>query len=114
MAKVDAAAERNHPEDYYAGKVPTPERITLALNFCALYGPEVDLALGGEEPMVDEWEAGLRVPGFSQVQRLAALTGYGVKFFYMPPPQPLAHGFICGRGGCASLTGPPAEQAPLF
>ena len=60
MARVDAAAERHDPAAYYAGKAPTPERITIALDYRELYGPEVDRALGGEEPMVDEWESGAR------------------------------------------------------
>jgi hypothetical protein len=105
--KVDQAAERNHPADYYAGKVPTPERITIALDMRDLYGPEVDRALGGEEPMVDEWESGARVPGLAQVQALAKLTGFPVRFFYMPPPPPLDNGWMCGSGGCRPL----GEQA---
>jgi hypothetical protein len=104
MARVDAAAEKRDPSAYYAGKAPAPERITLALDSCELYGPEVDRALGGEEPMVDEWEAGLRVPGFAQVQALAKLTGYPVRFFYQPPPPPLSRGFVCGTDGCRPLS----------
>ena len=103
LDRVDAAAERNHPADYYAGKVPTPGRITIALDFCDLYGPEVDRALGGEEPMVDEWESGARVPSVADVQALAVLTGYAVRFFYMPPPPPLEGGWMCGSGGCRPL-----------
>jgi hypothetical protein len=102
-AKVDAAAERRDRAAYYAGKVPTPEWITLALDFCGLYGPEVDQALGGEEPMVDEWESGERVPDFAQVQALAELTGYTVRWFYQPPRPPLGNGWICGSDGCAPL-----------
>lgn len=103
LLKVDLAAQRNHPADYFAGKTPTPERITMALDFCGLYGPEVDQALGGEEPMVDEWEAGVRTPTVEQIQALATMTGYTVGFFYMEAPPPLAGGWICGSGGCASL-----------
>ncbi len=105
MAKVEAAAERRDPAACYAGQIPTPERITMALNLCMLYGPEVDRALGGEEPMVDEWESGVRVPDFTQIQALAGLTGYPVKFFYQPPPRPLGGGFICGTDGCQPLDG---------
>jgi hypothetical protein len=83
LSQVDAAAERRDPAAYYAGKVPAPERITMALNLRDLYGPEVDQALGGEEPMVDEWESGVRVPAFPQVQALAKLTGFSVRFFYL-------------------------------
>lgn len=100
MAKVDAASLRRDPAAYYAGKKPTPERITSALDMCELYGPEVDQALGGEEPMVDEWESGVRVPSFTQVQRLATLTGFPLAFFYKPAPQPVTGGFICGTDGC--------------
>jgi hypothetical protein len=105
LARVDSAAERHDPAAYWAGKVPTPERITIALDMRDLYGPEVDEALGGEEPMVDEWESGTRVPDFTQVQALAELTGFPVRFFYMPPPEPLAGGFICGSDGCQPLGG---------
>lgn len=103
LAKVDAAAERRDPTAYYAGKTPTPERITTALDLCELYGPEVDQVLGGEEPMVDEWESGERVPTFEQMQRLAVLTSYPVKFFYQPPSPPIEKGWICGSDGCKPL-----------
>ena len=103
LVRVDAAAERHDPAAYYAGKVPVPARITMALNICALYGPEVDKALGGEEPMVDEWEAGTRIPDLEQIQALARLTGYSVRFFYEPAPPPVTSGWICGKDGCAPL-----------
>jgi len=103
LAKVDAAAERRDPVAYYAGQAPTPERITLALDLRDLYGPEVDQMLGGEEPMVDEWEAGERIPTVPQMQALAELTGFPVKFFYLPPPPPLTGGWICGTDGCQPL-----------
>jgi hypothetical protein len=103
LAKVDAAAEAHDPAAYYAGKTPTPERITMALNICELYGPEVDQALGGEEPMVDEWESGVRVPDLTQIQALAKLTGFPVRFFYRPPPPPLTGGWMCGPDGCTPL-----------
>ena len=104
LDRVDAAAERRDPAAWYAGKTPIPERITMALDLCGLYGPEVDRALGGEEPMVDEWEAGARTPDFAQVQALAALTGYHVKFFYRPAPTPVTQGWMCGSDGCVSLS----------
>lgn len=112
MARVDAASERHDPAAYWAGKTPTPERITLALDFCELYGPEVDQALGGEEPMVDEWESGERVPSFEQVQALAEMTGFLVRWFFEPPSPPLEGGWICGSGGCKPLAEPVHHQAP--
>ena len=106
MSKVDQASERRDPAAYWAGRTPTPERITLALDLHELYGPEVDRALGGEEPMVDEWESGKRVPTFEQVQALAKLTRCPVRFFYKPPPPPdLKNGWMCGADGCQHLGG---------
>lgn len=95
MDKVRNAELRNGP--------PTPERITLALDIRDLYGPEVDEALGGQEPMVDEWESGERVPTKEQVQAIAWLTDFPVTFFYLPPPPPLAGVILCGDDGCQWL-----------
>ena len=103
LAKVDAAAEDRDPAAYYAGKTPTPERITQALDLREMDGPEVDEALGGEEPMVDEWESGDRVPTLEQVQALAELTQFPVRFFYQPPPPSLGPGWMCGADGCQPL-----------
>ena len=105
LAKVDSAAERGDPAGWYARKTPTPERITTALDLCELYGPGVDEALGGEEPMVDEWESGARVPTLTQVEALAELTGFPVKFFYQPPGPSVDKGWLCGSDGCHSLGG---------
>jgi hypothetical protein len=105
LSQVDAAAERRDPAAYYAGMMPTPERITMALDLRELYGPEVDQALGGEEPMVDEWESGERVPDFAQVQALAELTGFPVRFFYLEAPPPIGNGWLCGADGCQPLGG---------
>lgn len=91
-------AERRHGP-------PTPERITAALDIQGLYGPEVDEALGGQEPMVDEWETGERIPTAEQVEVLAQLTGFPVNFFYLPPPVPLTGGWLCGEDGCEPLDG---------
>lgn len=100
MDKVRAAERLNGP--------PTPERITIALDMRGLYGPEVDEALGGEEPMVDEWETGERIPTKEQVEALARLTDFPVAFFYLPPPPPLSGGMLsggmlCGEDGCEPL-----------
>ncbi len=109
LAKVGAAEDRRDLAAGYAGRTPVPERITTALDLRMLYGPEVDRALGGEEPMVDEWESGERVPSFEQVQALAELTGFPVKFFYEPPSPPVDDGWICGPDGCRPLGDDPAE-----
>lgn len=97
MDKVHQAERRNGP--------PTPERITAALDFRfrGLYGPEVDEALGGQEPMVDEWEAGERIPTDEQMRALVWLTGFPINFFYLPPPPPLAGVWLCGEDGCERL-----------
>ena len=100
LAKVQAADELR---EIATGKPPVRERITMALNLRELYGPEVDQALGGEEPMVDEWESGARVPTAEQVQALAKLTDFPVRFFYQPAPPPLSGALICGSDGCAPL-----------
>lgn len=98
---------------------PTPERITAALDMADCHGPEVDAALGVPEPTVDLWEAGKLVPSPAEVERLALLTGFGVKYFYLPAPEPFV-GFICsrGRGGgrrCEFVDERPAvEPEPLF
>ena len=103
---LERRRQRRAPSAYYAGKTPTRERITAALDMRELYGPEVDQALGGEEPMVDEWESGARVPDLTQVQALAGLTGFPVWFFYQPPPPPdLKNGWICGSDGCHPFGG---------
>ncbi len=112
LAKVDAAAESRDPAAFYAGQFPTPERITTALDMRQLYGPEVDRALGGEEPMVDEWESGARVPTFEQIQGLAVLTGFPVRFFYQPASPPITGGWICGSDGCHPLGADPADECP--
>ncbi|MDN5895831.1 MAG: hypothetical protein L0H93_17620 [Nocardioides sp.] len=80
---------------------PVPERITTALDICGLDGPEVDEALGGAEPMVDEWEAGQRIPTEQQIVTLAELTGFTVDFFHMPiDPEDRAGGiWMCQRSG---------------
>lgn len=78
---------------------PTPERITIALDVRELYGPKVDEALGGREPMVDEWEAGTLVPTAGQVELLAELTDFPVAFFYLPAPAPFTGGWMCIRSG---------------
>src|SRR5918995_3245339 len=57
---------------------PIPARITVTLDYIGAEGPWVDEALGGAEPMVDQWEAGELVPTPGQVEKLAQLTGFPV------------------------------------
>lgn len=108
-----SAARAQREADLLATGVPNPRRITAALDANALDGPEVDIACGGQEPMVDEWEAGTRQPTPDQVRLLADLTGFTVEFFYLPGPPPLT-GFICqrtGRGrGCSRIDTRPAAD----
>ncbi len=66
--------------EYKAGRL-VPYRITQALDLAHLEGPDVDVQLGGVEPMVDEWEAGTRYPTWDQVLALAKLTGFGPAYF---------------------------------
>ena len=63
---------------------PIPARMTVALDVIGAEGAWVDEALGGAEPMVDQWEAGELVPTPQQVEKLATLTGFPVGFFYKP------------------------------
>jgi hypothetical protein len=96
MDKVHQAERLNRP--------PTPERITMALDLNDLYGPEVDEALGGQEPMVDEWETGERIPTDEQMRALVRLTGFPLTFFYLDPPVPLTGVWLCSTDGCEPLS----------
>jgi transcriptional regulator with XRE-family HTH domain len=102
QAQITKVMDKVHLAERLNG-APTPERITAALDIRGLYGPEVDEALGGEEPMVDEWESGERVPTKEQVRALARLTDFPVTFFYLPPPPALSGAIFCGDDGCQSL-----------
>jgi len=84
----------------HGGPLPVPARITLALDAIDAEGPWVDEALGGQEPMVDQWEAGESVPTREQVERLAELTGFPVEWFYRPADELGGEMrlFICERG----------------
>ncbi|MFI6900271.1 hypothetical protein ACIBKY_03365 [Nonomuraea sp. NPDC050394] len=95
-----AAARQQLEHDIAAGRLkPIPQRITRALDFHGLYGPEVDRALGGEEPMVDEWEEGTRSPTPEQIKLLAELTDFPLRFFYTPMPELTGTTFVCSRSG---------------
>jgi hypothetical protein len=80
-----------HPD----GRLPVPYRITVALG--DRYGPQVDRALGGREPMVDQWEEGVLVPTPWQVRLLADYTGYPPDWFYAPAPRQEVQGWLCYR-----------------
>ena len=90
-----------HDEVAYAawrrGEV-NPAALTMALDLRGLYGPQVDLACGVEEPAVDQWEAAALYPSWEQLQALAVLTAFDVRFF-VRPLAPQASGFLCVRGG---------------
>lgn len=88
--------ERHEHEDrialqlWAAGQVK-PYRITMVLDGKGLYGPEVDIACGAQEPDVDLWEAGERYPTWEQVKALARLCGVTPRFLCEPgPPIPVA------------------------
>ncbi|MEU4703416.1 hypothetical protein [Nonomuraea dietziae] len=110
-AKYQAALSRQR-RDRELSDVPVPYRITTALDLCGLYGPEVDRALGGEEPMVDQWETGELVPTSEQIEALATLTGYPAAYFYKPATERAGVAFMCKRSGpnkgCEQVSfGPP-------
>lgn len=103
QASIDKAMDKVRKAERLNGP-PTPERITAALDMASLYGPEVDQALSGQEPMVDEWESGDRIPTKEQVHALARLTGFPVKFFYRPAPDMPGTILLCGDDGCEPLS----------
>lgn len=78
---------------------PVPSRITDALDSRGLYGPDVDRACGVEEPAVDQWETGELVPTPEQLAKLAELTGYPIRFFYLPELQINGPIYVCQRSG---------------
>ena len=99
---------------------PNPRRITSALDLRGLYGPEVDRDLGGEEPMVDEWESGKRIPTTEQIEALARLTDFQPAYFYLPTgPEELGPIIMCGTK-CEVImpephpSDPTADVIPLF
>jgi len=72
--------------DWRAGHVQ-PWRISQALDAAGLWGPEVDEKCGGAEPMVDEWEEGVRYPTWEQLLKLAALVEVTPAMFMVRPGQ---------------------------
>lgn len=86
-----------------------PLRITQALDAAGLFGPDVDRLLGGQEPMVDLWEAGRLQPTEHQLQRLCFLTGRPPWRFFQPlEPWEIGHVFVCSTGDAFDL--PTDEQ----
>jgi hypothetical protein len=71
----------------HRGPLPVPARITMALDLRGKHGPQVDVDLGGREPMVDRWEDGTLVPTRSQVERLAVYTDFPAEWFYRPADE---------------------------
>ena len=99
---------------------PNPRRITSALDLRGLYGPQVDRDLGGEEPMVDEWESGKRIPTPEQIEALGRLTDFPTAYFYLPTgPEELGPIIMCGTK-CEVFerephpSDPTADVIPLF
>ena len=94
-----------------------PARITAALDAANLWGPQVDIQLGGREPMVDEWESGARKPTDEQIVALSELTGVALEWLTMPGPPKLI-GIACMRGrGARSIRmyePPPRTQGGLL
>jgi hypothetical protein len=118
--KFRAVIEEQRSNRLLTSRAPNPRRITSALDLQMLYGPEVDRSLGGEEPMVDEWESGKRIPTPEQIEALADLTGFTPAFFYQDDPPDLGPMILCGTGGCELImpephpSDPTAEVIPLF
>lgn len=82
-AQAAAARERDDEVAYQkwrAGMV-VPRNITVILDACGLYGPEVDEACRAQEPEVDLWEAGKLYPRWDQLVALAELTGTTPRWF---------------------------------
>lgn len=90
-----APARARERENMLATQTPNPKRITMALDYRELYGPEVDEACGVAEPMVDWWEAGAVVPTAEQMLLLAELTHFPVEFFYKEDPYEVTNFFMC-------------------
>lgn len=92
--KYDAGQERIRNEKYVGrakalwsiGKC-RPNRITWALDSRKLDGPEVDIACGVQEPIVDEWEAGETYPTWEQLLLLSELTHYPIGYFMTDEPD---------------------------
>lgn len=87
-AHFRVAAEQEAYRQWDAGLL-VPARITMALDAHGLEGPEVDAAFGVAEPDVDRWEAGELYPTWEQLKALSHMTGMALRFFFLPPPDPV-------------------------
>lgn len=63
---------------------------------------------------MDLWESGELVPTYEQVELLAELTSFPVKFFYLEPFTWPTTGalFVCSRQGCERIPPPAAPEPP--
>lgn len=103
--RAEAARARDHAEAYSKWKrgMLVPEKLTIALDARGLQGPQVDIDCGAVEPAVDQWEAGELYPTWEQLQLLAKLTGYPLRFFFTVA-QEISGGIMCTPSGCRPIT----------
>lgn len=98
-------------------RIPTPSRITIALDLGGLFGKEADATLGVVLGVVDRWESGEVVPTDAQLADLAGRAGVTVEWLYGEPFEPVTF-WMCFRtkkaaGGdrCQQVTYPPPVPA---
>lgn len=93
----ELARVQNHEQEAYrlwrAGRL-VPWNITISLDAAELFGPEVDIACGAEEPDVDHWEAGILYPTWEQVKALAKLCGV-TPIMFVREPLPIGWTTLC-------------------
>lgn len=106
LERIAARDEHEGFAAWAAGHV-RPYVLTIALDLAGLEGPEVDSELGGAEPMVDEWEAGLRYPTWEQLQALSRLSGFGLKFLTSEHQVALDVQPLCRRPPFGEPSSPP-------
>lgn len=114
----------DHHRDQLDDGVPddalfVPARATLALDMAALYGPEVDRAVGTWEGNpdgdVDAWELGEATPTRAQVRLLAQLTDRPIAWFYLPEEPWETEGvmWLCGRTGAKGMGRQVCQTVPM-
>jgi len=84
QSKIRRDADEAIARRLWAAGELKPYLITYALDAMGLYGPEVDLVCGAEEPDVDLWEAGKLYPTWEQLVLLAKLVGKTPRFLCSP------------------------------